>query len=97
MAEVTYSQSDDANENGTITLNGESRQASGRLDSVGDVVFADFAPDLVVVCERDADDSLRITIQHKDVITDTDYYPSYQYGPGGNEVVIPRVPLTFVP
>lgn len=96
MADVSYSQTANLNEPGTITLNGVSQQASGRLDAVGDVVFADFGGGLVVVCERDATDTMRITIQHKDM---HEYYnsSSYYYGPGGYEFVLPAVPLNFSP
>ena len=68
---VRYTQSDNAPELGEITFNGVTRTASGRLDDVGNFVFAQgFSAegyDIVIECVRTSKHRMQIRIIFTDV------------------------------
>jgi hypothetical protein len=98
MAQVTYTQADDSSAPGTITVNGIDKPAlsgphnNGRLDSVGDLVFAEF--DNVeshkfvrVECIRTAEETMTIRLVFSDVGL------AYYYD--ARERAVENVPITF--
>ena len=73
--DVNFSQSDNSADNGDISFNGQTKEASGRLDVVGQVAFAtgfDIDVDLIpncnflsatVECKRTSESKMQVTLR----------------------------------
>ncbi len=102
---VSYTQQDDGS-NGSITLNGETITANGRLDNIGDFVFAEgfastiFVPTgpgsdkakATVECVRTSKKTMQIRIMFIALVDSTGYDNYYD---GGLEKVIDNVKIDF--
>ena len=94
--EVSYSQSDNSSEYGSITLNGEEIESTGRLDETGDFVSADgFSINGMnsrVECTRISDSAMRIRLIIWTQFEVYGYgYHDDDYGYGYEEYRAPRV------
>jgi hypothetical protein len=99
---VSYSQSDNTAQPGEITFNGVTMTASGRLDAVGDVVFAtgftfdangDF--DVEVECTRTSYSKMRVRVVFLGP-THFDFNAAHYERFPIIEKVVEDVPLDFV-
>jgi len=95
MATITYTQGDNTTSPGTITLDGESKTAlsgppnNGRLDNVGDLVFAEFdSPVARIECIRTGESTMTIRVIEFPGISGTYYYAE-------DENVVENVPIDF--
>ena len=93
MATVTYEQDDNPDHPGKIILDGNEQTAlsgppnNGRLDHVGDFVFAEFLA-VRIECIRTSDDTMTIRL-----ILNPD--GAYYYYDETIEKVMENVPITF--
>lgn len=91
--DISYSQSDIPGVPGEITVNGETLTADGRLDTVGDSVFADGFTgltdySLAVECVRTSATTMEVRVILTAYVDDSSYYCNVI------EKVIPNVPLS---
>ena len=93
MATVTYEQDDNPNNPGMIILDGDEQTAlsgppnNGRLDHVGDFVFAEF-PAVRIECIRTSDSTMTVRLVILDLGYAYGYYSAF-------EKVMENVPITF--
>jgi hypothetical protein len=98
MANIIYTQADDSSAPGTITVDGISKPAlsgppnNGRLDNVGDLVFAEFDnvesnSVIRVECIRTSENAMTIRVVMSDVGL------AYYYD--ASERVVENVPINF--